>query len=97
MNPLDALEQFFAEVVRQMPNDIFDSHAFILMLMKTPPRQRLYVQALARTRRDDPFRQVNGQISRRLRRHRNLVRPRRRVNSPNIFGDSNSNQEWQRL
>jgi len=94
LSSLDQLENHFAEIVRQMDADVFDSHAFILKLAKA--YQRLYVEALSATDGYDPFRQVHGQIANRLAKHTDLVTALGKVTSPNIFGDPSSNEQWER-
>lgn len=91
---LDQLEDHFAEIVRGMNNDVFDSHAFILKLARA--HQRLYVEALSAAEGDSPFQQLHSQIAKRLARHTDLVTSRGPVRSKDIFGRVDDNEQWER-
>ena len=89
---LDALEQYFPDIVAEMPDE-FDSHFFILTLAHR--HQQLYLQALNHYRdSDQPFQALHGQIARRLAHHLDIVAPQGKTSSPNIFGGRSRAEEW---
>jgi hypothetical protein len=93
MNPFEHLEQFYPEVIAQMPVH-FDSHKFILQLAQQ--HQALYVQALAQYP-DEPFRIVHGELSKRLKKFSHLIRQDGVKNSPDIFGEVCEAAAWEKV
>ena len=92
----EALEEIYPRIVRLMPDDIFDSHDFILVLAQK--YQKLYIQALYEHRdKTRPFHRVHMAIAKRLKKHKDLVTqvdPRR---SPDIFGRENKVAVWRKV
>jgi hypothetical protein len=79
-----------------MPDDIFDSHDFILVLAQK--YQKLYIQALYEHRdQNRPFHRVHMAIAKRLKKHADLVKQIDSKPSTNIFGQVNKVAVWQKV
>jgi hypothetical protein len=79
-----------------MPEDIFDSHEFILVLAQE--YQKLYIEALYVYRdKRRPFHAVHMAIGKRLKRHVNLVTHIKNRASADIFGQKNQVAVWQKV
>jgi len=92
---LDTLERLFPEAVAAMPEE-FDSHQFILWLAQH--HQGAYVRALAAyAHTDQPFKNVHGQIAKRLHGHPSLVAKVGEGSSRDIFGERCSAAKWRKV
>jgi hypothetical protein len=92
----DTLESSYKEIVRAMPDRVFDSHQFILLLAQRC--QQDYVKALAAyVHTTRPFQIVHGEIARRLQNHPTLLRKVGEHDSRDIFGQFNSAVLWEKV
>lgn len=81
-------------VIEQLPST-FDSHAVIRGIMTVFPQE--YVrEEYANIDSPDPIRETHRQIGVALVSVP-VIRPTRRVNSPNIRGPVTENQEWEKI
>ena len=95
-NAYEALEEIYPRIVMLMPEDIFDSHDFILVLAQK--YQKLYIQALYEHRdQSRPFHRVHMAIAKRLKKHNDLVTQVDSRRSPDIFGRDNKVAVWQKV
>jgi hypothetical protein len=96
MNPFDALEEHYPEIIAAMPTR-FNSHEFILKLAHR--YQHLYVKALAQYADRDvsPFQAAHGQLARRLAKFPHLVRYVGVEPSQHIFGGTTEVALWRRV
>lgn len=80
-------------VLDALPQD-FDSHHFIRRLIRMYPSN--YTRELARYQdNEDPFLALHPQIAQALARN-SRVRKMGKVDSPNIGGESTSNEAWEK-
>ncbi|MCL4250303.1 MAG: hypothetical protein KJ065_19290 [Anaerolineae bacterium] len=92
MNPLEALEQHYPEIIARMGKR-FSSHEFILELAHE--HQGLYVKALAQyADHKAPFQAVHGQLAKALAKFDTLVYYIGEEPSTNIFGRSSDAAVW---
>lgn len=89
------LEEKYPEIVKKM-HDEFNSHVFILALAQK--YQRLYVQALYEyADNDQPFLTVHGEIAKRLKKRKDLVKHVDNKISKNIFGLDSDAAVWKKV
>ena len=82
------------EVIDQMPKK-FDSHDFFKKITRLFPSD--YVRELCRFKnQDDPFFVLHPMIARKLASNDRL-RQMGKVDSPNIGGNSTSNEYWEKI
>lgn len=82
------------DVIDQMPQQ-FDSHDFIKRTTRLFPSD--YVKELCRLKNhDDPFLVLHPMIARKLASN-DRVRQLGKVDSPNIGGNSTSNESWEKI
>lgn len=95
MDPFEALEQFFPDIIDRMSNR-FNSHKFILELAHQ--HQRLYVQALYQyADHDSPFKTVHSQLAKALKnRFDHLVSYEGEERSTDIFGHRSDIGVWEK-
>lgn len=92
MDPFEALEQQYPEVIAGMPKR-FSAHEFILALAHQ--NQSLYIQALAQyVDKPNPFQIVHGQLASVLRKFDTLIYHIGDEPSTDIFGHSNQASVW---
>jgi hypothetical protein len=90
---LAALETHFADILREMPAE-FTAHQFILKLAQG--YQSDYIRALAAYQEHDaPFRDLHGQISKRLKAS-GLVTAHGKAPSKNIWGESAQSEVYRK-
>jgi hypothetical protein len=92
----EKLESVFPRIVKLMPEDLFDSHEFILVLAQK--YQKLYIEALYAFRdKKLPFHRVHMAIGKRLKKHVNLVTHIKNRRSDDIFGQKSQVAVWQKV
>ena len=92
MNPFEALEQHYPEIIQRMGKR-FNSHEFILELAHS--HQGLYIKALAQySDNKAPFQVVHGQLAKALVKFDKLVYYIGDEPSTDIFGHSSEAAVW---
>jgi uncharacterized protein (DUF2225 family) len=92
----DKLEETYPSIIDMMPEDLFNTHEFMLKLVQE--YQELYVQALIEySQIDQPSLMVIGQISRRLKERDDLVIYIRSVSIENLFEKKHDFEVWQKV
>jgi hypothetical protein len=91
----DKLEEVYPSIINMMPNDLFNTHEFMLKL--TQEYQSLYVQALIEhSQYDQPSLLVIRQITSRLKERSDLVTHIRSEPIKNIFEQKIDFEIWQK-
>ncbi len=92
----DDLEKIYPEIINLMPDDLFNTHEFMLMLVQE--HQDLYVQALIEySQHDQPSLMVIDQIVKSLKERDDLVIHLRSVPIENIFEQNHNFEVWQKV
>jgi|GEM_PF-3062153 len=93
---LDKLEEIYPRIIDMMPDDLFNTHEFMLMLVQE--YQGLYVQALIEySQHEQPSLRVIGEITRRLKEHSDLVTYLRSAPIENVFEEDHDFEVWQKV
>lgn len=89
----EKLDEIKNEVIKNIPNDMFDSHEFIRHFSKK--YELKYVEFLTNFT-EEPFRNVNAQIGRFLSLNKDLlsIKDNGTTKSPNVFGNETLNERW---
>ncbi|MEO8842498.1 MAG: hypothetical protein ABI704_13070 [Kofleriaceae bacterium] len=88
------------ELIREMPDSIFDSHALIFRIMQRYPREytRDANAVLENTAPGtDPITQHHATLGTRFSGIETIAATPRKVSSMNVRGQNTDNQEWRRL
>lgn len=92
----DKLEEIYPSIVDMMPDDLFNTHEFMLTLVKE--HQELYVQALIEySQHDQPSLMVVEQIVKRLREHNDLIIYVRSEFIENVFEQKRDFEVWRKV
>lgn len=86
-------DQMISQSIERM-DQTFDSHALIRDLMRNWPRA--YATDLDASIGDDPIRVLHSAIGTRLLSFDTIVKTRK-VDSPNVRGETTENQEWRKI
>lgn len=86
-------DQILEQAVKAIPADAFDTHRVIRELMTMACRQ--YADELGGTKGHDPIMTLHSTIGTRLLSI-GSIEPTKKVNSANVRGQDNENQEWRR-
>jgi hypothetical protein len=92
----DELEKNYPNIIDIMPDDVFNTHEFMLMLVQE--HQELYVQALIEySQHEQPSQMVIGQIVEILKKRDDLVTYLRSEAIENVFEKSHAFEVWQKV
>ena len=92
----DKLEEIYPKIIDMMPDDLFNTHEFVLKLVQE--YQEIYVQALIEySNSDQPSLMVIEQIVRRLKERNDLVIYVRSVPIENIFEQKRDFEVWKKV
>ena len=92
----DKLEEIYPRVIDMMPDDLFNTHEFMLKLVQE--YQELYVQALIEySRNDQPSLMVIEQIARGLKEHGDLITYVRSEPIENVFEQKKDFEVWRKV
>jgi hypothetical protein len=92
----DKLEEIYPKIIDMMPDDLFNTHEFVLKLVQE--YQEIYVQALIEySNSDQPSLMVIEQIVRRLKERNDLVMYVRSVPIENIFEQKRDFEVWKKV
>jgi len=92
----DELEKNYPNIIDIMPDDVFNTHEFMLMLVRE--HQELYVQALIEySQHEQPSQMVIGQIVEILKKRDDLVTYLRSEAIENVFEKSHDFEVWQKI
>jgi uncharacterized protein (DUF2225 family) len=92
----DKLEEIYPSIIDMLPNDLFNTHEFMLKLVQE--YQELYVQALIEySQNDQPSLMVIEQIARGLKGCDDLVIYVGSVPIENVFEQKRDFEVWQKI
>ena len=92
----DKLEEIYPSIIDMMPDDLFNTHDFMLRLVQE--YQELYVQALMEySQNNQPSLMVIEQISRGLRKRNDLIIYVRSESIENVFEQKQDFEIWQKV
>ena len=92
----DKLEEIYPSIIDMMPDDLFNTHNFILRLVQE--YQELYVQALMEySKNDQPSLMVIEQIAAGLRERNDLIIYVRSEPIENIFEQKRDFEVWRKV
>ncbi len=92
----DELEKVYPDIINIMPDDVFNTHEFMLVLVRE--HQELYVQALIEySQHEQPSQMVIGQIVEILKKRDDLVTYLRSEAIENVFEKSHDFEVWQKV
>lgn len=92
----EKLEEIYPRIIAMMPDDLFNSHEFMLKLVEE--YQELYVKALIEhSQSEQPSLVVIGKITQRLKERDDLVTYLRSESIENIFEQNYDFEVWQKV
>jgi hypothetical protein len=92
----DKLEEIYPSIIDMMPDDLFNTHDFMLRLVQE--YQELYVQALMEySQNNQPSLMVIEQIARGLRKRNDLIIYVRSESIENVFEQQRDFEVWRKV
>jgi hypothetical protein len=92
----DELEEIYPRIIDMMPDDVFNTHEFILKLVEE--YQELYIQALVEySQSDHPSLMVIEKIAKGLKGHNDMVIYAGNEPVENVFEQKRGFEVWQKV
>jgi hypothetical protein len=92
----DKLEEIYPNIINMMPDDLFNTHEFMLKLVQN--YQELYVQALMEySQNEQPSLIVIEQIAKALKERKDLITYVRSEPVENVFEQKQDFEVWQKV